>query len=72
MLTKRENFFFQNSTKDRMIHFNISVAVKRRRDKYYKAISGIMQRTFEIFVFIHSYPTSIVLWENKCLNPTIT
>ena len=68
----RKIFFFQNSTKDRMIHFSISVAVKRRRDKYYKAISGTMQRTFEIFVFIHSYPTSIVLWENQCSNPTIT
>ena len=25
-------FHFQNSTKDRVTHFNISVAVKRRRD----------------------------------------
>ena len=49
----------------------MSVPVKGRKDKYYKAISGTMQRTFEIFVFIHSYPTSTVLCGNKCLNPAI-
>ena len=28
----QNNFFSQNSTKDRMTHFNISVPMKRRRD----------------------------------------
>ena len=28
----QKEFFFQNSTKDRMTHFNTSITVKRRRD----------------------------------------
>ena len=31
MLTECKPFFFQNTTKDRMMHFNISVAVNRGR-----------------------------------------
>ena len=30
--TECKKYFFQNSTKDRMTYFNISVAIKRRRD----------------------------------------
>ena len=32
MLIKRKKVVFQNSTKDRMTHLNISVAAKRLRD----------------------------------------
>ena len=35
MLTELNTIFFQNCAKDRMTDFNISVAVKYRRDKYY-------------------------------------
>ena len=31
-INKAQKKIFRNSTKDRMTHFNISVAVKRRRD----------------------------------------
>ena len=32
MLKERKKNSFQNCTKDRMVHFNISVAVKHSRD----------------------------------------
>ena len=30
----QKNIFFQNSTQKRMTHFNTSIDVKRRKDKY--------------------------------------
>ena len=32
MLTESKKYFFQSSSKDRMTYFNISVAIKCRRD----------------------------------------
>ena len=43
MLTERK-VFFQNSTKDRMAHFNISIAIKHRRDKNLKDVLTVERK----------------------------